>query len=309
MNQNLAMKAFSVLFLLGASFGWAQTAPTPVPPETVIATLEDGTKITQGDLDALTPLLSQVYEPTAEKDPHKFLTLIALFKKAAAKADSEKLTDQAPYKQGLDFAVMEAKARFWVQKEQLAITVPPEEAEAFYNDHKDMFRHFKVSAIKVAFGGVAPEVASSSTNASRVIRPVLNEDEAKAKAEKLVAQIRGGADFAKLVLTESDDESSKEKGGYLGTWSMTDNVPDALRTGVMNLQEGQVSDPIRQVGGYYIMRVDAITYTPFADTKDILMGQIKQQKAGKMLDDLYKSVKVEFPKNDPPPAGASEPKK
>jgi parvulin-like peptidyl-prolyl isomerase len=200
---------------------------------------------------------------------------------------------------------MEAKARMWVQKQQTEIAVSDAEIEAYYNAHKEPYRRFKVSGIKVAFGGGPSEASSSSPNSSRIPRKVLTEEEAKAKAENLVAKIRAGADFFKLVQTDSDDETSKAKNGDLGTWSMTDNVPDALRGGVLSLKKGEVSDPIKQPGGYYIVHADDIIYTPLSDLKDQIFGQLKQDKAKKFLDDLYNGVHVQMAI----PAAPTDPKK
>jgi peptidyl-prolyl cis-trans isomerase C len=311
-KQIVAMKALSLLVLFCSTLVWAQPAPAgnADKSDTVVGILDDGTKITRGELDALTPLLSETYRPVAEQNPEKFLTLFGLFKKAAALADQQKLADQEPFKQGVEFATMEAKARLFVLNAQNSMTVSQEEVEAYYNEHKEPFRKIKVSGLKVAFGPPEATANSSSVNASRVVRPVLTEDEAKAKAEKLVAQIRGGADFSKLVQLESDDVTSRAKGGDLGVWGMTDNVPDALRAAVLGLKEGEISDPIKQTGGYYIVHADAITYTPLADIKDAIFSQVKQEKAAKFLDELYKSVKVTIPAKEPVPQQApSDPKK
>jgi parvulin-like peptidyl-prolyl isomerase len=124
-----------------------------------------------------------------------------------------------------------------------------------------------------------------------------------------VAQIRAGADFAKLVESDSDDENTKAKGGSLGVWGMADNVPDVLRSAVMGLKEGEVSEPIRQPGGFYIIHVDAVTYAPLEEVRDAIFAQLKQEKARTWLDDLDKNTKVEFPKNDPAPPAPSDPKK
>jgi len=303
------MKAPSSLVFLCVSLSWSQSAP---PPDKVIANFpDDGSKITVGELQTLIPLLPETYRRVAEQDPQRFVRLLALFKKEAAAVDSKKLADQSPYKQGLDFAILEAKARLYVQESQLSITVSPEEIERYYNDHKEPFRRLKVSGIKVAYGGsAAPDAGASSVNSSRVPKKVLTEDEAKAKATKLVVSIRAGADFAKLVQTESDDETSKAKGGDLGVWGMTDNVPDALRAAVLGLNEGEISEPIPQPGGFYIVHVDAVTYTPLADVRDSLFSQLKEDKARQWLDEIFKSVKVDFVKDDQSPAPApSDPKK
>ena len=306
------MKAFFLLPLLCPSFVWAQSAAPPAgDPNTVVAIFEDGSKITMGELQALIPTLPDKYQTMAEQNPEHFITVWNIYKKAAAAARGQKLDEKSPYKQGMDFAITVALAQADFLESTAAITVTPEEIEKYYDEHKEPYRRIKVSGIKVAFGASegAPEAGSSSVMASRVPKKVLTEDEAKAKAEKLVAEIRGGADFAKLVQTESDDESSKAKGGDLGVWKMTDNVPDALRAGVLSLKEGEVSDPIRQPGGFYLVHADAVTYTPLSDVKDAIFDQLKQEKAGKWLEDLSKSTKVEFPKNDPPSPAPSDLKK
>jgi len=306
------MKALFPLAVLCASFGWAQSAPPASgdQPDTVMAIFEDGSKMTLGEFRTLIPLLSETYRPTAEQNPEKFLHLYGVIMRAAAAAKRQNMADDAKYKSGIDFAAMEALARFYVLESTTSITVTPEEIEKYYSDHKEPFRRIKVSGIKVAFGAPASDGNSSTVNASRIPKKVLTEEEAKAKADKLVAQLRAGADFAKLVQTESDDETGKGKGGDLGVWKMTDNVPDLLRGAVMGLKEGEVSEPIRQPGGFYIVHADAVTYAPLAEVKDILFDQLKQEKAREWLQNLDKSTKVEFPKKDqaPPPA-RSDPKK
>lgn len=307
------MKVFSFFVFLYASLGWSQSAPpASADPNAVIATFDDGSTMTAGEFQALVPVLPDQYRQLATQNPQRFLKVYGVYKKAAAAAQSQKLGEKAPYKQGVDFAVMVALAQADFLESTSAITVSPEELEKYYNDHKEPFRRIKVSGIKVAFGGsAAPEDAgTSSVNASRVPKKVLTEDEAKAKAEKLVAQVRAGADFSKLVQSDSDDENSKAKGGDLGVWGMADNVPDVLRSAVMGLKAGEVSDPIRQPGGFYIVHADAVTYSPLEDVKDSIFAQLKQEKAGKWLEDLDKSTKVEFPKNAPaPPPSPSELKK
>src|SRR5580704_9568790 len=147
------MKALSFLVFLCASLAWTQTAPpSEADLNKVIANFEDGTKMTLGEFQKLIPLLPGVWQDAALKDPTKFLNTFGLLKKEAAEVDRQQLADQSPYKEGLNFAIMEAKARLYVQEAQLSIAVSPEELEKYYNDHKEPFRQVKVSGIKVAFG-------------------------------------------------------------------------------------------------------------------------------------------------------------
>jgi peptidyl-prolyl cis-trans isomerase C len=304
------MKALFLLAVLCAPVGWAQSAaPAAAPkPDAVIVTFEDGTTMTQAELAALIPTLPASYQTMAQENPQHFLTVYAKLKKLAAMAESQKLGEKAPYKQGLEFGVAAALAQAEFLEVTNGFTITPEEIEKYYNEHKEPYRRIRVSGIKVAFGGV-PDAGAAPANASRVPKKALTEEEARAKAEKLVNEIQAGADFAKLVQLESDDEASKAKGGDLGVWKMTDNVPDDLRAAVLGMREGQVSQPIRQPGGFYIIHADAVTYAPLDEVKDAIFAQMKEEKARQWLDELDKNTKVEFPKNDPAPSAAPDSKK
>jgi peptidyl-prolyl cis-trans isomerase D len=78
---------------------------------------------------------------------------------------------------------------------------------------------------------------------------------AKQKAENLLKQIKGGADFAALAKANSDDPGSKEQGGELGMIQRGVTVPEFEKT-AFALQPGQVSDVIRTQFGYHIIKVE-----------------------------------------------------
>jgi len=305
------MKAIAVFVFLGASLGWTQSAPpdSGEKPDTVIATFDDGGTITLAEYQALLQIFTQWQGQDRAVVLHKY----GVIRKAAALAKSQKLDEKSPYKESLAFTIMYTMADFAVKEGANSIAVDPAEIEKYYNEHKEIYRQFKVSAIKVSFGGSAAPADSSSppANSSRVPKKALTQEEAKAKAEKLVAQIRSGADFGKLVLLESDDETNKTKGGALGTWRMTDNVPDQMRATVLGLKEGEVSNPVQQGQGYYIFQADAVTYSPLEEVQDSIFAALKQQHTEEWMQNLDKSTTVEFPgKKDPvPPAAPSDPKK
>jgi parvulin-like peptidyl-prolyl isomerase len=285
-----------------------QSAPPPAAPaaetsDTVIAIFEDGVKMTAGEYQTLLQANPAWQGQARELVLHKY----AVLRKAAALAKSQKLDEKSPYKEALAFSTMVSLAGFASAEAMNSITIDAAEIEKYYNEHKEPFKQIKVSCIKITFGGTAPppDDTSSPVMASRAPKKILTEEEAKAKAEKLVAQIRAGADFARLVQLESDDETSKAKGGELGTWRMTDNVPDVMRATVLSLQEGAVSDPVRQAGGFYIFRADSITYTPLAEIRDTIFAQLQQMHSSEWLRNLDQNTKVEFPGKQPQPPGAA----
>ena len=67
-----------------------------------------------------------------------------------------------------------------------------------------------------------------------------------AKAASVLVQLQGGADFAVLAATNSDDAATKANGGqYPEAIAKNDhNVPPSLSAAVFNLKTGQISDVI-----------------------------------------------------------------
>ncbi len=83
----------------------------------------------------------------------------------------------------------------------------PSDIVKYYDSNKQKYTQVRVKAIYIAFNDDA-----AASSASKGKKP-LSEAEAKAKAVKLLAAIKGGADFVKLVKENSDDETSREKDG------------------------------------------------------------------------------------------------
>ena len=77
--------------------------------------------------------------------------------------------------------------------------------------------------------------------------------EAKARIDTLRARITGGADFAELATSESEDSSSKERGGDLGWFTQDEFGPD-FGGQVAALQDGQVSAPFKTQAGWHIVQ-------------------------------------------------------
>jgi len=82
------------------------------------------------------------------------------------------------------------------------------------------------------------------------------------KAEKLVTELRDGADFAQLALMHSDSRQALN-GGDLG-WLKMSQVPTLFVGGVQEMEPGTVSDPIRSASGFHIIKVEAFKGAPKA---------------------------------------------
>ena len=115
-----------------------------------------------------------------------------------------------------------------------------DELKQYFESHKDKF--------------IKPE----SIDLSEIFLSMAGKKEAEVRerATQLVAQLRGGADFATLARAYS--ERSRENAGKVGTFQLSDLRPD-IAGAVKNVKVGGVSDPLRSDEGFQILRVDART--------------------------------------------------
>ena len=79
---------------------------------------------------------------------------------------------------------------------------------------------------------------------------VPTEDEAKA----ILAQLKGGADFAALAKEKSKDPGAAE-GGDLGYFTKDQMVPEFAEV-AFKLDKGQLSDPVKTQFGWHIIKVE-----------------------------------------------------
>lgn len=79
---------------------------------------------------------------------------------------------------------------------------------------------------------------------------------AQTKANRIVAQLRGGADFAATAVRESDGNNALE-GGELG-WFEMGAVPSLVSDLAYTMAQGEVSEPIRSSSGFHIIRLAEI---------------------------------------------------
>jgi peptidyl-prolyl cis-trans isomerase D len=124
-----------------------------------------------------------------------------------------------------------------------APAVTSQQAEQYYQGHQKDYQvpdEVKVRHILIK----VPAGADAKTDAA-----------AKQKAEDLLKQIKGGADFAALAKANSDDPGSKEQGGELGMIQRGVTVP-AFEKAAFDLQPGKTSDVIKTQFGYHILQVE-----------------------------------------------------
>lgn len=99
---------------------------------------------------------------------------------------------------------------------------------------------------------------------------------AKIRAEKLITEIRGGANFQSLAVAQSSGQQAL-KGGDLG-WRHLAELPTIFANQVGKMKLQQVAGPIRAANGFHVIRLAGIRHN-----KTIANKQRLRQQVGEML--------------------------
>ena len=209
-------------------------------------------------------------------------------RKLSKMAEDEKLDQESPYKETLAYARMNVLLTAEINAAMNRVVVEPGDIVKYYDSNKQKYTQVRVKAIYIAF---SHDAAASS--ASKGKKP-LTEAEAKAKAAKLLAAIKGGADFVKLVKDNSDDETSREKDGDFATLRSTDNIPDAFRAAVFALKKGDVSEPLKQPNGFYLLRAEEVTVRPLSEVRDEIYNDLKTARSDEWLRGIDSDAQVQI---------------
>ena len=293
-------------------------------PEGAVATV-DGTVIAKAELDELMTVARKSYESRDQDFPKAgtpeyqsiqtqylaFLVQREEFRKEAEKLDIE-ITEK-DVDQQLDELL---ESRFDGDRKKL---------DAALEEQGFSFEAFRKTALETSvlsdklFEEVTKDVevtdadvllyytqnqAQYASPESRDVRHILvseknGDDEvdyprSKAEADRIYAELRGGADFAALAKAESDDPGSKDQGGKL-TIRRGETVPPFDKT-AFSLERGQISRPVKTTFGYHV--IEALTGVRPATTRKLeeveesirqqLLQERKNEAMTEWVDDLRK---------------------
>ena len=133
---------------------------------------------------------------------------------------------------------------------------------------------------------------------------VATEDEAKA----ILAQLKGGADFATLAKEKSKDPGGAE-GGDLGYFTKDQMVPEFAEV-AFKLDKGQISDPVKTQFGWHIIKVEdkRIKPTPtFEQVKPQIENYVAHRAQAQLVENLRKNATIERLDKPAAPASALNP--
>ncbi|HYK01485.1 MAG TPA: SurA N-terminal domain-containing protein [Thermoanaerobaculia bacterium] len=213
---------------------------------------------------------------------------------------------------------------------QTGVTVSAAEVEAYYKANSAKYTHGEQRQIRYLIADFAKVRASLNPSeaelqqvyaanrdrykqpgAAHVLHilvkvdpgaPPATDAAARAKAQGIVAQLRGGADFAALARANSEDPSSSANGGDMG-WVDMGTTVEPFEKAIFSLPLNQISDPIRSTDfGYHIVKVVERrdeSVRPFSEVRTELMSVATGDKARELATQEINRINNQIKANKP----------
>jgi len=236
---------------------------------------DGGVGLTREELQYLVKLWSPDMMDAAIKDPGdriELLNMALASKKLAAIAATIPASDNpdAYWKQVLTIRSMQA--RYAVNHFVDGIEVPDMTALAAerYLTEKDKY-------------ALVQEERYSSHILLLCEPGACDRDARRVEAQKILDELKAGADFRKLAGKYSEDPGSKDKGGQFDKWLKMGEpqVAPHYLGGLFEIAEvGGYSGIVDSRFGLHIIRLDDIRpahYKPYEDVKDAIMGSLRSE--------------------------------
>jgi peptidyl-prolyl cis-trans isomerase D len=206
--------------------------------------------------------------------------------KAFYESHKASYANSVPEKRKVKYAVLDTG------KVEASIHLSQDDLRAYYDQHRDQYRspeQVKVSHILIKTPLPGPDGKVDEKGVA----------EAQRRAEDLLKQVKGGANFEDLAKKYSEDPGSAKQGGSLGWIGRGQTVAEFEKV-AFSLPKGQISDLVKSSFGFHIIRVDdkqdAHTKS-LDDVKDQIEPILKRQKAQqivqKQADDLLKQARAQ----------------
>lgn len=121
-------------------------------------------------------------------------------------------------------------------------------------------------------------------------------EKSKAEADRIYAELTGGADFAELAKTSSQDPGSKDSGGKL-TISRGQTVPEFDKVS-FELKQGEISKPVKTQYGYHVIEalsaVQPAKTTPLDKVKASIRATLLQEKRNEAMKAWIEELRKDY---------------
>ncbi len=117
----------------------------------------------------------------------------------------------------------------------------------------------------------------------------------EAEATKIIGEIKGGADFAKIAGDRSIDPAGKQQGGSLGYFAREDMVAE-FSEAAFKLKDGEVTlAPVKTQFGWHVIKVEGRRQVSpsFEEMQEQLASEMQQETVTQVVAELRQGVTIE----------------
>jgi peptidyl-prolyl cis-trans isomerase C len=242
------------------------------------------TEIRKSEFEAAIKSLPQEYQSVASGPAKKmFAEEFARMKMLAVQGEKNGVQNDPAVRAQLQMVRDNTIANAQLQRMQENIKVSDADLKKAFEAEKATFE--KATARHIL-------IAPKGSPAAQPGKKELTDEEAKAKAEEIRKKVAGGADFAALAKTESDDTVSGAQGGSLGSFGRGDMVPE-FEKAAFETKPGDVI-VVKTQYGYHVLQVQSRSTGTLEEARPQLEGKLKQEMIKKALEDMKTAANVTF---------------
>jgi len=283
---------------------WAQT-PAADPAQKVVATIA-GKDVTAAEIQQMLAKFSEQDIQMFQKDPQSILSQYFLFVHLAEEGEKANLLAKSPYKDQYEALRMQILRNARINEENNSFKVTTEAIDSYYQQHSAQYNQAKIKMIYISYAGqpvptstgtgaaALEAAAKEALKASQSKRP---EADARKLADDIMAQLRGGADFAKLAEQYSEDAASKAAGGDFGVIKASSDYPGDFKSAVLAMKPGEVSE-LRQPTAFYVIRVEEKGPQPVSEVREPIVQAIRNEHMNQWMKDLSASYQAVIKDSD-----------
>lgn len=259
-----------LIALTGLLILWGCNPSSGAKDEVIVATI-DGKNITQTEFNTFATLAAgSNAAPLNEEQRQQILDRLIGIHLAADAAEKAKLQDQPETAASLALWRTNLLSDAQLKKQLADQPITDEEIKAEYDA--------QVAALPKQYRA----------------RHILVDN--KEAAEKIIGELQGGADFAKLAKDKSKDPGSAKNGGDLD-WFSPDSMVKPFSEAVAKLQDGQITqEPVQSQFGWHVIKLEGSrsqAVPPLEDVKSQVKNLVQNKRIESYLAELRKNAKVE----------------
>lgn len=248
------------------AFFFLSLAQLPVQAEVVLE--HDDVSVNRAELDYVMSLWPEQMQEAAandEGDRLELLNRMLVAKKLAREADNIPADSELYWP--LHYQIMNLKQKYWMENFNKTLDIPDMTALARerYATQKDEYAR-------------VPEQRLSSHILFACPPGECSREATTIEAQKVLDQLRAGADFAAMVQQHSDDAGTKVKDGLFDVWisrgqpGVSGHYTEGLYT-IDNV--GDYSEPVNTRFGIHIVRLDGIEEAHFLPYEEVEPNIVK----------------------------------